>query len=164
MPLFEKKDPAEEEFARARQQALGDSAQAAEAAQAARAVQAFQAMLTWVCSVPPGDLAAHLMAAFGPDGSAFWGCNFTSRWPGLTEDSLVDWLFRGCPKPIRAHKVQMHGPVLEALQVLEHAELVFLSYVSDGDYREWSPTRLGLATLTNGKEAVRQRIKDRTGL
>ncbi len=32
-----------------------------------------------------------------------------------------------------------------------------------GASRSWDATRLGLATLADGRAAVRQRIKDRTG-
>jgi hypothetical protein len=56
-------------------------------------------------------------------------------------------------------------PIMEAVQLLEHAELVYVSSPTGGDrVFKWSATRLGLATLANGKDAVRQRIKDRTGL
>ena len=51
---------------------------------------------------------------------------------------------------------------MEAIQLLEHSELVYVRVVSDE--RRWSATRLGLATLADGKDAVRQRIRDRTGL
>lgn len=47
------------------------------------------------------------------------------------------------------------------MQLLEHAELV---YKMASENECWRTTRLGLATLTNGKDAVRQRIKDRTDL
>ena len=49
------------------------------------------------------------------------------------------------------------------MQLLEHAELVCVGDISDAGTRYWSATRLGLAILSNGKAAVRQRIKDRTG-
>ncbi len=47
------------------------------------------------------------------------------------------------------------------MQLLEHAELVYVSRMSESF--QWKATRLGLATLANGKAAVTQRIKDRTG-
>ncbi|MBW0013605.1 hypothetical protein [Mycobacterium sp.] len=53
------------------------------------------------------------------------------------------------------------------MQLLEHAELVYLYLMWDyttGANGGWSATQLGLATLANGKDAVRQRIEDRTGL
>jgi hypothetical protein len=55
----------------------------------------------------------------------------------------------------------------EAVQLLEHAELVYLYLMREfttGGNGGWSATQLGLATLAKGKDAVRQRIKDRTGL
>jgi hypothetical protein len=54
---------------------------------------------------------------------------------------------------------------LEAVQLLEHAELLYVRSISDvAGACSWCATRLGLATLAEGKAAVRQRIKDRTGL
>ena len=58
----------------------------------------------------------------------------------------------------------MRGPILEAVQLLEHAELILISDITDSGTGFWSATRFGLATLAGGKDAVRQRIKDRTGL
>gem|GEM_PF-5061096 len=58
----------------------------------------------------------------------------------------------------------MVGPILEAVQLLEHAELILIADITDYGDRYWSATRFGLATLAEGKDAVRQRIKDRTGL
>ncbi len=57
----------------------------------------------------------------------------------------------------------MSGPILEAVQLLEHAELILIADIREGS-RNWHATRFGLATLAEGKDAVRQRIKDRTGL
>jgi hypothetical protein len=67
------------------------------------------------------------------------------QWLGYRDDSL--W-----------------GPILEAVQLLGHAELIMLADVTDSGASHWSATRFGLATLAEGKDAVRQRIKDRTGL
>ena len=54
------------------------------------------------------------------------------------------------------------------MQLLNHAELVYECHYVMQIRREetpfWGATRFGLATLANGKDAVRQRIKDRTGL
>lgn len=56
MPMFgQSKDPAEVEAERARQQA---NLQAM--------IDAAGAMVQWVSGTPAGDLAAHLMPAFGP--------------------------------------------------------------------------------------------------
>jgi len=51
--------------------------------------------------------------------------------------------------------------VQEALQLLANSELILSS---GGDIFYWRATRLGVATRANGKDAVRQRIKDQTGL
>ena len=51
--------------------------------------------------------------------------------------------------------------IAEAAQVLEHSELL---YKMASEHECWRATRLGLAILALGKSAVRQRIKDRTGL
>jgi len=77
--------------------------------------EAARAKFDWTIAAPPAELAAELMAAFGPD----------KYETGVIEGSLR----RG-----------------------------------DAGSRYWCPTRFGLATFAQGKDAVRQRIKDRTGL
>ena len=73
MPLFgQSKDPAEVEAERARQQA---NLQAM--------IDAAGAMSQWVRGVPAGDLAAHLMPAFGPGAPARSG-DGTVGLPGLS--------------------------------------------------------------------------------
>ena len=115
-----------------------------------------QPMIDWINNAPPADLAAELMTFFGPDGPR----------PGVRVDSsqFTQWMFRDYPKQtglvVRARPVD--ESIHEAIQLLEHAELVYLRGTSD--WATYNPTRLGLATLANGKAAVRQRIKDRTGL
>jgi|SRR6516165_11568180 hypothetical protein len=152
MPLFGAKDPAEEATA--------------------------QALVNWANSVPAADLAADLMVAFGPDGRK--GGN------QLGKGDLIEWLFREYPnpgryaKPSKGYIEQLDRPIREAVQLLEHAELVYVSEVYErnsvagGDlihtgnvvvpHARWSVSRLGSACLANGKANVRQRIKDRTGL
>lgn len=109
-------------------------------------------MFHWVIGAPTGDVAAHLILAF-------------ARGQSLGIVDLFGWL--GFPPNIWSG-LQPYGsleaPIAEAVQLLEHAELVYLSYVADSNVRRWSATRFGLATLARGKEAVRQRIVDRTGL
>jgi hypothetical protein len=140
MPLFgQSKDPAEVEAERARQQA---NLQAM--------IDAAGAMSQWARGVPAGDLAAHLMPAFGP-GAPARSRNGTVGLPGLFQ-----WL--------GYRDNSMIGPVLEAVQLLEHAELILIADFTDSGTSHWSATRFGLATLAEGKHAVRQRIKDRTGL
>jgi hypothetical protein len=120
---------------------------------------AAQPMIDWITAAPPAELAAELMEAFNPE--------IPRRVPWLGSTEFEEWMFRGYPQRtgfiLPARPVQ--EPILEALQLLEHAELVFVRFISTTDGgRSWSATRLGLATLADGKAAVRQRIKDRTGL
>jgi hypothetical protein len=119
--------------------------------------EAAQAMLHWAVNAPPGDLGSELMAAFGPDG---WGGD------ELDPRNLVDWLFRGHGMVPGSYVKTLHRPMREAMQLLEHAELVYVCNMSDTGLLgvAWSATRLGLAALVSGKAAVRQRITHRTGL
>jgi hypothetical protein len=55
------------------------------------------------------------------------------------------------------------APIMEAVQLLEHSELIYLRWITN-DTPVWAVSRLGAATLGAGKDAVRQRIKNRTGL
>ncbi len=140
MPLFgQSKDPAEVEAERARQQA-GLQAM----------IDAAGAMSQWVRGVPAGDLAAHLMPAFGPGA------------PARSRNGAVN--LSGLFTLLGYRDNSMIGPILEAVQLLEHAELILIYDVTDSGTGSWSATRFGLATLAGGKDAVRQRIKDRTGL
>jgi hypothetical protein len=125
------------------------------------AEKAAQALLDWAIRAWPGDLAAELMAAFAGNTRAF------------TPGDLARWLFREYPKSTKYKYVAQLSirnsphPIKEAIQLLEHAELVYLASTNEAAVPEesnWRPTRLGLATLASGKDAVRQRIKDRTGL
>jgi hypothetical protein len=122
-----------------------------------------QPMIEWVTNMPPADLAAELLGAFGPGGSKNTYGDF------VTSGDLVDWLFRGYPKPATSVKSQLLRPITEAMQLLEHAELVYVFLMWDFTVTHsgnagWTATRLGWALLAKGKDAVRQRIKDRTGL
>lgn len=116
-----------------------------------------QQMVEWINGAPPGELAAELMSAFDPllaDGVRT-----------LAASDFSDWMFRDFPpRPgfiLRARPVQ--ESILEAIQPLEHSELIFVRWIQDNESR-WNATRLGLASLADGKPAVRQRIADRTGL
>jgi hypothetical protein len=63
---------------------------------------------------------------------------------------------------VRQLAKKLDAPILEAVQLLQLAELIYESQHTEvAAY--WSATQLGLATLGSGKDAVRQRIKDRTG-
>jgi hypothetical protein len=130
------------------------------------ALDAARPLINWAQSVPPADLAAELMAALGPDGPGRYG-------KAVSQQDLVTWLLRGYPiltDTIKAISFRHHlnellfSPILEAMQLLDHAELACVAWWGDtSPHAEWRATRLGWATLANGKEAVRQRIKDRTG-
>lgn len=98
-------------------------------------------------SVPPEDLARVLMPAFleGTD---------------LSEAKLVRWLHRKYPDAADGDTVWLERPVREALQVLEHAELIYLSRWSDSP-PQWRVTRLGVLCLNEGEDSVRQCIEDR---
>jgi hypothetical protein len=114
-------------------------------------------MIDWIIDAPPAELASELLSAFAPE--------LARRVPWLALSDLSDWMFRGYPQRtgivLRARPVQ--EPILEAIQLLEHSELLYVRWIQDNESR-WGATRLGLATLASGKAAVRQRIKDRTGL
>jgi hypothetical protein len=133
----------------------------------AAALDVVRPMITWVQGAPPADLATELMAAFGPHGPGPDGATRTKR-------DLFQWLFREhinfTDNTLRSiflrqdAEKQVGSTLLEALQLLELSALVYVSDIHDLGMRDWSATRLGLAALSNGKAAVRQRIKDRTGL
>lgn len=57
---------------------------------------AAQPMIDWVCTAPPAEVAAELMAAFGPDGPQRRG---SGEGPSPAPIELAKWLFRGHPKP-----------------------------------------------------------------
>jgi hypothetical protein len=106
-----------------------------------------QPMVDWISSAPPSELAAELMSAFGPE-----------------VPRRVPWWVPQAERLARRRARPVHESILEAIQLLEHAELVYIRLIATDNDRKWSATRLGLATLANGKAAVSQRIKDRTGL
>ncbi len=119
--------------------------------------EAARAMFDWATSVPPADLAAWLMPAFGPDGPK--GGN------DLRQSDLVEWLWRGYRTPTFPGATTVGKPILEAVQLLEHSELVYVSSPTETNtVLKWSATRSGLAAVADGTGAVRQRIKDRTAL
>jgi hypothetical protein len=107
MPMFgQSRDPAEVEAERARQQA---SLQAM--------IDAAGAMFQWVSGVPAWDLAAHLMPAFGPGASA------------RSRDGNVD--LSGLFTRLGYRDNSLRGPILEAVQLLEHAELILIADIAD---------------------------------
>jgi hypothetical protein len=105
-------------------------------------------------ALSPTDLAAELMPAFGPGGPR-GGKN-------LNILQLVSWLLRGYRGAGGgSRRQQLVTAVREAVQVLDHAELVQVRHLGSGGSL-WNATRLGAASLANGD--YRQRIKDRPGL
>jgi hypothetical protein len=124
-------------------------------------------MIDWINTVPSAELAVELMAAFAPDEPTGRAGRDT-----LGAGDIVVWMFRGYPERIRHANFlskkypAVKRPILEATQLLEHAELVVTDSSLHHEFPkiEWMATRLGLATLADGKAAVRQRIKDRTDL
>jgi hypothetical protein len=113
------------------------------------AEQAAQATFDWAQSVSPADVAAQLMGAFGPEGRQI-----------IDTVRLAHWLLFGTfdLHPSGGLITETACVVEEAAQLLEHAEL--LRHVGDNC---WRVNRLGMAALSQGTAAVRQRIKDRTG-
>ena len=97
-------------------------------------------------SVPPEGLAGLLMPVFldGRD---------------ISEAKLVSWLHRQYPDAADGDARWLERPVREALQVLEHAELIYLSRMDSPPH--WRITRLGTLCLNEGDDAVRQCIEDR---
>lgn len=119
-----------------------------------------QPMVDWINRAPPAELAVELMSAFDPELRGPSG-----RASPLALSDFGDWMFRGFPARsgfiLPARPVQ--ESMLEAIQLLEHSELIYARWVQDNESK-WTATRLGLATQADGKAAVRQRIKERTGL
>jgi hypothetical protein len=88
---------------------------------------------------------------------------------------LIEWLlFPESPesnardvKRVVGSTDELQWAVWEALQLLEHSELVVTAPIDvtgfDHKHR-WRATRLGSVTMDCGKDVVRRRIKDRTGL
>lgn len=120
---------------------------------------AAQPMIDWASSVPRADLAVEVMGLFGKAES----CTTRDIQAQLFGLPMQVPLLRGDPK-LAAALDRVDIPVHEALQLLEHAELICGHLLSGMSFWVWRATRLGLATMDNGKHAVRQRIKDRTGL
>lgn len=114
-------------------------------------------MIDWINGAPPAELAAELMTAFDPE--------VPRRAPVLALSEFSEWMFRGFPqrKGLILPARPVREALLEAIQLLENSELVYVRWILENEFR-WSATRLGLATLAEGKAAVRERIRNRTGL
>ncbi|OBK47474.1 hypothetical protein [Mycobacterium kubicae] len=123
------------------------------------ATAALEAQAERLMALPPaGDLAAELMEAFGPNGA--------KRGKPLTQLDLVTWKLRGYQFDSRGQRAMVYkklgAPIREAMQVLEHAELVQLRVRSESA-DTWSATSRGRQALERGKDAVRQCIAERGG-
>jgi hypothetical protein len=64
-----------------------------------------QPMFDWANSAPPAELAAEIMAAFGPDGAQGRPDSFDAR-------EVAIWLFRGYPGGHR-YATQLENPIRE---------------------------------------------------
>ena len=86
-------------------------------------------MIDWINTAPPAELAAELMSAYDPEVPR------RVSWLALSEFS--DWMFRGYPERtgliLRARPVQ--ESILEAIQLLEHSELVYARFIVDNENR-----------------------------
>lgn len=122
----------------------------------AESKHALESELQHAMPLPPvADLAAEIMPAFGPGGPK-----------SLTLHQLVTWRlgqyeFSSSAKKAIAYP-RLETAVREALQVLEHAELLYLT-VAEESAHKWTATRLGMEALRGGKDVVAQRIKERSG-
>ena len=94
------------------------------------AVVAREAEAARLSALPPAELAALLMPAFGPDGpKANPSILNPGNRGGTNENQLLDWLGRTYevfpirPKPWRLLSTR----VLEAVQLLEHAGLIYVA-------------------------------------
>lgn len=113
--------------------------------------QALQPRVAWIRSAHPVDVALLVLDAFPPPGLA----HETHR----SQHQLEQWLL-GVGTSTTAY-YQVDGELAEALQLLEHSELVIAPL---SQRFAWKLTRFGLALRTEGHDAVRRRIRERTGL
>ena len=98
------------------------------------AVVAREAEAARLSALPPAELAASLMPAFGPDGpKANPSILNPGNRGGTNENQLLDWLGRTYevfpirPKPWRRFSTR----VLEAVQLLEHAGLIYVHWIAE---------------------------------
>ncbi|AKK26012.1 SHOCT domain-containing protein [Mycobacterium sp. EPa45] len=110
---------------------------------------------------PVPELAVELMTAFGASGPR--------QGKPLTESDLAQWWLDRYEFTSRRQKVlcsamlrRGRSPIREALQVLEHAELVYLTVRTDRE-DNWRATNLGSSILAEGRDAVAERVGQRPG-
>jgi hypothetical protein len=104
------------------------------------------------------DLAIDLLRAFGPDGAR------PSK--PKTHIELVEWQLNSLALESRRQRAlvykKLNGPVREALQILEHAELVHrVSRTDSAD--TWRVTSAGSDALTAGETEIRRLVGQRNG-
>jgi hypothetical protein len=128
------------------------------------AQHARQAKAETFMALSTADLAVELMPAFGPGGPA----NVVFR-RGADRTALVNWLLKAQEVSLVLKQLGLlRTRVLEAVQLLEHADLVYVHSITHGSEngpstRYWRATEAGMAALASGRDAVRQRISHRTG-
>lgn len=120
--------------------------------------EAAQQMVDWINAAPPSEVAVQLLGAFAAEPPGRRGMNAS-----LTDTQLVQWLFRTYATHWTT-SYPVDQAVVEALQLLEQSQLVvFWPRLGDDSSARWLVTRTGLATAHRGPDAVRQRIRERTG-
>ena len=110
---------------------------------------ASQAAIDRLVGLPPAELAAEVMPAFGPGGPRGQGPN---HGPNILQ--IVMFLGKSIPRG-ESYASPLMEPTREALQVLEHAELVLKTTRGTGTW--FSVTRAGEAALAAG--TVEQQIQ-----
>lgn len=124
----------------------------------AESKHSLDAQLRDVLNLPPvPDLAADIMSAFGVNGP--------KRGQPLTQRDIVKWMVAKHEFSSRAHRIlaadKLNDPVREALQVLEHAELLYVTVESDAA-DTWRLTSKGKNARAGGKAVIQQCISERS--
>jgi hypothetical protein len=105
--------------------------------------------------LPVAELAAEVLPAFGPEGPGKDGAKSIGTF------QIAMFLMRDFSRGKQNFK-EMLGPVREATQALEHAELVEIRLPDNsGVGARAKATRLGLATIADG--SVAEKLAARTG-
>ena len=119
--------------------------------QKAAEVEAAQAEADRLGALTPAELAVELMPVFGPEGPKGRGPD-----GGINLLQIGIGLFEKTPRAT-SHMRALQQPVREALQVLEHAELINRTTRQSGTW--YNATRLGETALTEG--TVQQQVQER---
>ena len=102
-------------------------------------------------ALAPEELAVELMPVFGPDGPKGRGPD-----GGINLLQVEAGLLDKTPRATK-YMAQLQQAVREALQVLEHAELINKTSRQSGTW--YNATRLGQTALTDG--TVQQQVQER---